>query len=104
MARKGQRGGPPPLPPLSVRTAPPPPLACGQGINSTDILIGMMIPLSGIGAPYGDLLLAGMQVAFQEANDAGGVLGRNLSIPHGSASGPFPPGDPPPTPSPTREG
>lgn len=45
----------------------------------------MMLPFTGPAASYGPLLLAGIQVAFDEANDAGGVLGRNLSISHGPA-------------------
>ena len=45
-----------------------------------DIVIGVMVPLSGTEAYYGNDMLQSYQLACDEINAAGGVLGRNLTL------------------------
>src|SRR5579884_78513 len=48
--------------------------------RAADIKIGFPIPLSGPTAVYGKPILAGAELAVQEINAKGGVLGRKLQI------------------------
>eukprot|EP00667_Euglena_gracilis_P011209 EG_transcript_11439 len=50
------------------------------GVNATHIVIGQTAPFSGLQAEYGTRLAAGLRAAFAEANKAGGVQGRNLTL------------------------
>ncbi|WP_345461743.1 branched-chain amino acid ABC transporter substrate-binding protein [Actinoallomurus oryzae] len=61
--------------------------ACGQGILGGDskkdkgpILLGMDIPLSGSSAEIGPYMKNGAQLAVDEINAKGGVLGRKLEL------------------------
>jgi branched-chain amino acid transport system substrate-binding protein len=61
--------------------------ACGQGILGGDskkdkgpILLGMDIPLSGSSADIGPYMKNGGQLAIDEINTKGGVLGRKLQL------------------------
>ena len=48
--------------------------------NSGDIKIGVLVPLSGSEAYYGKDMLNSYQLACDEINAAGGILGRKLSL------------------------
>lgn len=50
------------------------------GTDSGPIKLGMVIPLSGSSAPTGAYMKNGAQMAVDEINKAGGVLGRQLSL------------------------
>ncbi|MEV5707563.1 branched-chain amino acid ABC transporter substrate-binding protein [Actinoallomurus sp. NPDC052274] len=61
--------------------------ACGQGVLGGDskkdkgpILLGMDIPLSGSSADIGPYMKNGAQMAIDEINAKGGVLGRKLEL------------------------
>ncbi|MFI0452725.1 branched-chain amino acid ABC transporter substrate-binding protein [Actinomadura sp. 6N118] len=61
--------------------------ACGQGLLGSDtkndegpILLGMGIPLSGSSADIGPYMKNGAQLAIDEINAKGGVLGRKLQL------------------------
>jgi branched-chain amino acid transport system substrate-binding protein len=61
--------------------------ACGQGVLGGDdkkdkgpILLGMDIPLSGSSADIGPYMKNGAQLAIDELNAKGGVLGRKLQL------------------------
>jgi branched-chain amino acid transport system substrate-binding protein len=60
-------------------------VACGGGASSSGptgspINIGALIPLTGDGAPYGPGIRTGAQIAVDQINAAGGVLGRPLKL------------------------
>eukprot|EP00667_Euglena_gracilis_P007522 EG_transcript_7599 len=57
-----------------------PACALDPGINSTHIVVGQSAAFSGLQADYGIRLAAGIRVAFEEANAAGGIQGRNLTL------------------------
>eukprot|EP00667_Euglena_gracilis_P002787 EG_transcript_2793 len=50
------------------------------GVNATHIVIGQSVALSGLQAESGFRLVAGLSTAFAEANAAGGVQARNLTL------------------------
>eukprot|EP00667_Euglena_gracilis_P009620 EG_transcript_9783 len=50
------------------------------GVNATHIVVGQTAPMDGGSAEYGTHMAAGLQLAFAEANAAGGVQGRNLTL------------------------
>ena len=54
-------------------------LACGGG-DDEPITIGVIQSLTGPGETYGDVALKGIQLAVDEVNEAGGVLGRQIEI------------------------
>lgn len=62
------------------------PKGAGQSAGSTseseegNIKIGLVAQLSGGGALYGEQMEKGAQLAVDEINEAGGVLGRNLEL------------------------
>lgn len=51
-----------------------------EGGDSGPIKIGMVIPISGSSAPTGAYMENGAQMAVDEINEAGGVLGRQLEL------------------------
>lgn len=52
----------------------------GSAQNNNDIVIGVLVPTSGSEAYYGKDMLQSYQLACDEINAAGGVLGRNLTL------------------------
>lgn len=52
----------------------------GGGATSGDIILGMLTPMSGGSAAIGPYMKNGAQLAVDEINDAGGVLGRKLKL------------------------
>lgn len=50
------------------------------GEKGEDINIGALVPLTGSGATYGPGMLAAIQIALDEVNEAGGPLDRNLKL------------------------
>lgn len=62
--------------------------ACDQGLlgggddedESGPIVLGMAVPMSGSSAAFGPYMRNGAQLAIDEINDAGGVLGRKLKL------------------------
>eukprot|EP00667_Euglena_gracilis_P000903 EG_transcript_903 len=54
--------------------------AAVPGVNATHVVIGQTAPFSGLAAEYGMRLAAGLRVAYEETNAAGGVRGRNMSL------------------------
>ena len=50
-------------------------LACGGGGDDEPITIGVIQSLTGPGETYGAVALNGIQLAVDEVNEAGGVLG-----------------------------
>ena len=54
-------------------------LACGGG-DDDSITIGVIHSLTGPGETYGNVALNGIQLAVDEINEAGGVLGRQIEI------------------------
>eukprot|EP00667_Euglena_gracilis_P000283 EG_transcript_283 len=52
----------------------------GPGVNATHIVIGQTAPLTGGQAASGNQIAAGLQAAFAEANAAGGVQSRNITL------------------------
>jgi branched-chain amino acid transport system substrate-binding protein len=62
--------------------------ACGQGLlgggagsgEEGPIVLGAALPLSGSSAAIGPFMQNGMQLAVNEINEAGGVLGRDLEL------------------------
>lgn len=66
---------------LAAAIAVPPALA-------QDIKIGVVNPYSGPMALYGDEMTRGYDIAIDQANAAGGVLGRKVAIIRGSATSP----------------
>ncbi len=55
-------------------------LACGGGGDDEPITIGVIQSLTGPGETYGAVALNGIQLAVDEVNEAGGVLGRQLEV------------------------
>ena len=60
-------------------------LACGQ---AEPLRIGAINPFSGPLALYGDEVARGYQIAIDEANAKGGVIGRKIELLRGDASSP----------------
>ncbi len=54
-------------------------LACGGG-DDESITIGVIQSLTGPGETYGNVALNGIQLAVDEVNEAGGVLGKQIEI------------------------
>ncbi len=52
----------------------------GAGQTDKDIVIGVLVPTSGSEAYYGKDMLQSYQLAVDEINAAGGVMGRNLKL------------------------
>jgi ABC-type branched-subunit amino acid transport system substrate-binding protein len=51
-----------------------------HGISDTEIRFGMAAPFTGASKDYGAQLKLGTQLAFEIANDAGGINGRKLTL------------------------
>src|SRR5258705_189864 len=54
--------------------------AQAQGVTKTSILIGQSSPFSGSNKELGDDIREGIQAYFKQANEAGGINGRNLEL------------------------
>jgi len=52
----------------------------GGGTDSGPVKLGMVVPISGSSAPTGESMSNGAQMAVDEINKAGGVLGRQVSL------------------------
>jgi branched-chain amino acid transport system substrate-binding protein len=63
-------------------------LAAGSALAQQPIRIGAINPYSGPVALYGDEVARGYQLAIDEANAKGGVLGRRIELLRGDASNP----------------
>ena len=60
---------------------------CSAGVSSAqDIKIGVVNPFSGGMALYGDEMTRGYEIAVDQANAKGGVLGRKIGLVRGSAT------------------
>jgi len=53
---------------------------CAGGGNSGNIKIGVLVPLSGSEAYYGNDMLQSYKLAVDEINEGGGILGRQLEL------------------------
>ena len=51
-----------------------------QGVTATEITLGMSAPFSGPSKELGRAMKTGIDIAFAQANDAGGVNGRKLKL------------------------
>lgn len=51
-----------------------------SGGDSGPVKLGMVVPISGSSAPTGESMSNGAQMAVDEINEAGGVLGRQVSL------------------------
>ncbi|MCH8859457.1 MAG: ABC transporter substrate-binding protein, partial [Proteobacteria bacterium] len=54
--------------------------AAVQGVTGEEIVVGTHLDLSGPLSTWGTALRNGMRMAFDEANEAGGIGGRNLRL------------------------
>ena len=63
-------------------------LAAGGALAQETLRIGAINPFSGPLALYGDELTRGYQVAIDERNASGGVLGRKIELVRGDATNP----------------
>ena len=62
--------------------------AAGTALAQQTLRIGAINPYSGPLALYGDELARGYQIAVDERNAAGGVLGRKIELVRGDATNP----------------
>ncbi len=76
-----------PAPTLTVTPAPVNPTAATlsggssvQGVTANEIRFGMSSPFSGAAKESGRNLMIGVETAFGQANDAGGIFGRQLKL------------------------
>ena len=76
-----------PAPPPLVPVAPPPAVVAApvsgprlQGVTDREIRFGMVAPFSGSAKELGRQMRLGVEMAFNTANDAGGVAGRTLKL------------------------
>jgi serine/threonine protein kinase/ABC-type branched-subunit amino acid transport system substrate-binding protein len=84
---RGGRGSPPaasppgPVVAASVQPAPPraPPIAV-RGVTDDTITLGMSAAFSGASRELGNRMKLGLDTAFAEVNDAGGVAGRRIKL------------------------
>src|SRR5437879_3391236 len=60
----------------------------GAAMAQEPIRIGAINPYSGPVAPYGDEVARGYQLAIDEANAKGGVIGRKIELLRGDATNP----------------
>lgn len=63
-------------------------VACGSssgtgGAQQSPLTVGVVAPLTGAGAVYGDLVKKGAQLAIEDVNKAGGIGGRKLQVAYG---------------------
>lgn len=54
--------------------------AAAQGVSATEIRFGMAAPLSGPARDLGRTMRIGIETAFNQANESGGVNGRSLKL------------------------
>ncbi len=64
----------------AVGPAPAPALPAVQGVTTDSILFGLAAPFSGPSKELGRQMRVGLEAAFGQANEAGGVHGRKLSV------------------------
>ncbi len=76
-AQKGEGTGSQVPLPLAMPAAPNGP---SRGITDTEIVFGMAAPFSGANKELGRAMKAGLELAFDAANEAGGVNGRKLAL------------------------
>jgi branched-chain amino acid transport system substrate-binding protein len=74
--------------PLAVAAFAMTAFAAGAGLAQEPIRIGAINPYSGPVALYGDELARGYQIAVDEANAKGGLLGRKVELLRGDAGNP----------------
>ncbi len=60
--------------------APTPVLSSVQGVTADSVVFGLAAPFSGPSKELGRQMRVGLEAAFGQANDAGGVHGRKLSV------------------------
>jgi branched-chain amino acid transport system substrate-binding protein len=60
--------------------APAPVLSSVQGVTADSVVFGLAAPFSGPSKELGRQMRVGLEAAFGQANDAGGVHGRKLSV------------------------
>ena len=68
------------LAPVIAQNAPLASTLPVQGMDATEIRFGMAAPFSGANRESGTQLKVGVEIAFNQANDAGGVNGRKLRL------------------------
>ena len=71
---------PVPLPAPQAVVKPPPVLSAVQGVTEKEIIFGQAAPLSGSAKELGRQMKTGVDIAFEAANEAGGVNGRKLRL------------------------
>lgn len=54
-----------------------------RAAESEEIFIGIGAPMTGSGAQYGELVRQGIELALEEINGAGGILGKKASVIYG---------------------
>lgn len=67
---------------IAAAPAPPPaaPAPSVQGVTPDSILVGLAAPFSGPSKELGRQIKVGLEAAFAQANESGGVHGRRLSL------------------------
>lgn len=71
---------PSPAPAAAAPVATPPALPAVQGVTSDSIVFGLAAPFSGPSKELGRQMKVGLEAAFTQFNDAGGVQGRKLLL------------------------
>ncbi len=71
---------PAPVPVPKAVVSPPPVLSMVQGVTEKEIVFGQAVPLSGSAKELGRQMKAGVEIAFEAINEAGGVHGRKLKL------------------------
>ena len=64
----------------AVATAHPASLPTVSGVTDTEVTLGMAAPLSGASKELGRQMKIGVELAFEQANAAGGVNGRKVKL------------------------
>jgi ABC-type branched-subunit amino acid transport system substrate-binding protein len=74
---------PPPAAETAAKPAPPPPPVVGpvvRGVTDTEIHFGISAPLTGPSKELGRQMKMGIETAFNVANEAGGIHGRQVKL------------------------
>jgi ABC-type branched-subunit amino acid transport system substrate-binding protein len=69
-----------PVPAPQAVVPPPRVLPMVQGVTEKEIVFGQAVPLSGSAKELGRQMKAGVEIAFEAINEAGGVHGRKLKL------------------------
>jgi branched-chain amino acid transport system substrate-binding protein len=64
----------------AVTVAPPPALSAVQGVSADSIVFGLAAPFSGPSKELGRQMKVGLEAAFAQVNDLGGIHGRKLLL------------------------